>query len=442
MKEHSFECQNEEFKSAVKNFRDVSRTACAFANGVGGILRIGIKDDGTVVGIHKEELDDLQLRSTGAVQCISPMPDHEIRVTWIDGKAILEIAISPLPEDTFCSFQGVVYYRSGSSNVRLEGQGLLNFLVDKQISRYDSRYSEAALIDLDMEKLRAYLSWRSPKLDFHDSEVSRYLINLGLIKEKSGLRMRNAAILFFAKEPRAFIPQNVIKLARFSGTEPIRIIDKHFSTGTILENIKEAEAFISRNIRTGFKIEGMFRKDVPEYPSEVIRELLANAVVHRDYFDPNGIQVNIFSDRLEIINPGRLMPGMTLESLGHLSVQRNPLIYRLLQEIGIVEGMAIGIPMMRTVMMDRNLPQPRFEQMGGFFKATLYNHDGAAQAELNERQQKASAVLKEKGSITTGQYMEMNLVSRPTAFRELSAMKDKGLASVKGRGRGTRYEPR
>jgi ATP-dependent DNA helicase RecG len=262
-----------------------------------------------------------------------------------------------------------------------------------------------------------------------------------VVKRKAP-KVRNAGMLFFGSEPRTFIPQNVIKLARFAGTEPIRIVDKLFATGTILENLEAAEAFISRNIRTGYRIEGMFRKDVPEYPTEVIRELLANAVVHRDYFDPNGIQVNIFSDRLEMINPGRLMAGMTLEALGHLSVQRNPLIYRLLQEIGIVEGMAVGIPMMRAALMDSGLPQPRFEQMGGFFKVTLYNHEGAAEAELNERQQKAASLLKEKGHITTGQYMKMNQVSRPTAFRELSEMKDKGMASVKGKGRASRYELR
>ena len=436
------EGQNVEYKEAVSNFHDISRAACAFANSSGGVIRVGISDDLVEIGIPEAEVDSLQLRLTGALQCISPMPDHEIRVDRNHGRTTIAVTVSALPNESFCTHQGVVYIRSGSANVKLEGQGLLNHIMERGIVRYDARFSDSDILDIDAKRVESYLARRSSRVAFAESDLKDYLVNLGVAKIDVRLRLRNAALLFFAKDPRIAVPQAEIKLARFVGREPVEIIDKCFATGTILDNLDAAESFIAKNIRTGYKIEGMYRKDVPEYPLDVIRELLANAIVHRDYFDPNSIQINIFSDRLEIINPGRLLPGLSISTLGCLSIQRNPIVYQLMRDIGIVEGLATGIPMIWSTLMKNDQPQPKFEEIGGFFRVTLYNREGALLQGLNPRQKKAMSRLRESGTITTGEYMEMNMVSRPTAFRELSSIVRQGVISPVGKGRNAKYELR
>jgi predicted HTH transcriptional regulator len=305
---------------------------------------------------------------------------------------------------------------------------------------FDERPTNHGLDEIEGRKVQEYLSKRSPSLTYEDSKIREYLLNLGLAVDDRGFRVLNAAMLFFAKEIPMDLSQSEIKLARFRGREPVEIIDKLFAQGTILENIEAALAFISRNTRTGYVIEGMFRKDVPEYPTEVVRELVVNAVVHRNYFDCNGIQINIFSDRLEIINPGALLPGLTLETLGTVSIQRNPILYRMLRDIRLVEGMASGIPMVRTAMMRGGKPFPGFSEMGPFFKATLFNETAGTISTLNQRQKVALEFMREHGVMTTGKYAEINHVSAPTAFNEIREMMDRGLISRRGRGRSTAYE--
>lgn len=436
------ESESIEYKSAMTNTGDIAKPVCAFANTSGGSIFVGVADSGSVVGVPANKLDEWQIGLAEAVSCVSPMPDHRITLEDRDGKDIIRLVVSPMTSDSFCTFQGVVYLRSGSVNRKIEGQALLNFLVDRQILHFDQRMTDYGIEEIAPHKVEDYLKRRSPGMVFEESRLKEYLINLGLAKQEGSFRLRNAAILFFAKAPSGMITQAEIKLARYPGREPIDNLDKLFATGTILENLDAAQAFIVKNTRTGYKIEGMYRKDVPEYPNEVVRELLVNAIVHRDYYNCNGIQINIFSDRLEILNPGTLLPGLTLANLGSISIQRNPLIYRMLRDIGLVEGMATGIPMVRTVMMKGRRPFPQFEELGSFFKVTLFNEEAELLMGLNDRQKVALNHLRENGSITTGRYMELNQVSRPTAFNELMEMKRKGIVGAMGKGRTTRYEVR
>ncbi len=179
--------------------------------------------------------------------------------------------------------------------------------------------------------------------------------------------------------------------------------------------------FVMRG-NTGLATGSSDRKDVPEYPVSAVRELLINALVHRDYFDCNAVQVSIFEDRLEIINPGKLLPGLSLKDIGSLSKQRNPLLYGLLRELRLLEGMATGIPKVRASMMDAGLPEPSFQEIGGFFKVTLIGPSSRELHVITERQKKVLRMVEEKGEITTGEVSFALDVSSPTAYNDLQAL--------------------
>ena len=129
-----------------------------------------------------------------------------------------------------------------------------------------------------------------------------------------------------------------------------------------MADIEDAMRFIERNTRTAYRIEGLRRQNVPEYPMEAVREAITNAVVHRDwFFDGANVFVELYADRIEVISPGSLPKGLTLADLGRKSIRRNPLIADLLHRIDFIEKAGTGIRRIRGGAREQDYPEPEFE---------------------------------------------------------------------------------
>lgn len=432
------ESSNLELKERVANFNEIAKAVCGFANAEGGKIVIGVSNKGEVIGIPGGDIDSLQQRLDGAIQTVSPVPLHKIGVTKERGKIMIVVEIYKIGEGAFCTCGGIAYYRFGNVTRKMEGKTFQDFLIHRRVLSFDESQSDAGLNDLDDKKIMDYLELRSPDFKYSQKSKASVLSNLGVSKD-GGRRINNTALLLFGKNPYQYLSQNEVKLVRFKGISPIEIIDSRFAHGTLLENLKESQDFISRNTKTAFEIKTMQRKELPEYPTQVIREALVNAIVHRDYFSKDAMQVNIFDDRLEVINPGGLPQGLSLKLLGTLSIQRNPLIYRLLRDIKFVEGLATGIPRMRKGMQDHGLPEPVFEDLGSFFKVTLYNVAPMSPSILSLRQQKALSYLQKNKSITSQTYAKLNSVSQVTAVSDLTDMINKKILQKIGKTRSAYY---
>ena len=121
-----------------------------------------------------------------------------------------------------------------------------------------------------------------------------------------------------------------------------------------------------------YRIEQLRREEIPEYPMAALREAITNAVMHRDWFNEGAnVFVEIYSDRIEVSNPGGLPKGMLPSDLGHKSVRRNPLIADLLHRIEFIEKAGTGIKRMREEAKKYGSPEPKFDTTG-FFTATFY----------------------------------------------------------------------
>ena len=434
------EGQDLEFKRKVDNFREVGKTACSFANAFGGRIIIGIDDYGTGVGVPDSSIDSLQQRLEGAVQQVSPVPFHKITVEEREGKRLVVIEVSQAGQGTFCTHDGIVYHRTGSVNSKLSGRTLQDYLMDRYILSFDESRSQAKVADIDLERLETFLRRRTPDLRFERRRAGEYLLSLNLAQGNGELWMKNAALLFFAKEPERYVPQSEVKLVRFKGREPVDIIDSRFAGGTVLDILREAEEFIKRNTRTALRIEGLEREEVPEYPEPVTREALVNALTHRDYFSRDAVQINIFDDRIEFVSPGNLPAGLSMKLLGTVSKQRNPLTYRIMRDLGLVEGLATGIPRMRSAMRDAGLPEPVFEELGSFFRVTLRNSARGSTAGLNRRQGHALAHLEKNPTISSKTYAGLVKVSHPVAVADLNDLVARGILRKVGKTRGAYYE--
>lgn len=197
-----------------------------------------------------------------------------------------------------------------------------------------------------------------------------------------------AGVLLFSDYPQAFFPQLCITAVALPGNEMKitgdvgeRFIDNKRIDGTIPQMLEEALAFVRRNMREKTIIDPVTgrRADKPEYPIVAVREIILNALLHRDYsihtdFAP--ITIRMFRDRLEVENPGGLYGRMTLDLLGKISADtRNPFLANALELLGETENRYSGIPTILSAMEKANLPAPKFENEHGIFRVTLFNQE-------------------------------------------------------------------
>lgn len=438
------ENQEVEFKESFHSNQDISKILCALANTFGGLLFIGVKDNGDIAGL-KENIDKLQQKIADANQCISPVPIISVEIHEANKNKIAIIIVQRAADSQYFTFQGAIYVRFGSTTQRLEGQTHLEFLRNKQILSFDETFDSLAKIeDIDDLKINGYLQARKQGDYLSTHSIKDFLISNRLASEDGSLKIKNSAIIIFAKNPTRFHPQIEIKLVKFSGKEPVDIVAHKLLQNNIVDSIEQSILFIKENMKKTIKMVGIKHEEVYEYPESVIRESIVNAIAHRDYFSKDSIQISLFKNRIEITNPGSLPQGLPKELFGTISVQRNPITYRILRDLGYVEGLGTGIPRMKNDMRKIRLDDPQFIFTESFFRIILYNQKGAKKAietinDLNERQKKAIEYLKSHKSIKSKTYKEINNVSHATAVHELNEMIDFSYVKKIGSFRGAYY---
>ena len=164
-----------------------------------------------------------------------------------------------------------------------------------------------------------------------------------------------------------------IQCALFKGISRDVFIDQKEFTGPIQEQVEEAYQFVLRHINMGANIEGLFRTDIYELPITAIREMIANAVLHRSYLDRSCIQVCIFDDRIEVLSPGMLYGGLDIITAKHgKSTCRNEAIAEAFHYMKIVEAWGTGIPRIISRCKEYGLQEPVFEELGDGFLVTMF----------------------------------------------------------------------
>lgn len=438
------ENQEVEFKESFGQ-QKICKSLCAIGNTLGGFIILGISDKGKINGVSGN-IDELQRKIANANQCVSPKPVISIEIHKIDGKNIIAIIIQRATDNIYYTYEGVIYVRIGSTNERLDGQSHLEFLRTKQILSFDETYeNNAKLNDLDIDKIKNYLMTREQIDFFVKHTIEDFLISKRLASKNGELKLKNSAVLLFAKDPQQFYPQSEIKFVKFKGREPVEIIDHQLIQKDLFSSIEESIRLVKKNISKNIKISGKPKRiEEYEYPLEAIREAIVNSIAHRNYFSKDAIQIYIFDNRIEITNPGSLPQGLTKELFGTISVQRNPITYRFLRDLGYVEGLGTGIPRMKNYMRKAGLKDPDFIFNESFFRIILYNKKGKKEPiknenDLNERQRKAIDYLKRNKIIKSKTYEEINNVSHATAVNDINEMIEFNFIDKVGAYRGVYY---
>ena len=178
-----------------------------------------------------------------------------------------------------------------------------------------------------------------------------------------------------------------IQCALFKGNDRDVFIDKKEFEGPIYEQLSDAFQFILKHINIGAEVNGLYSKDVYELPIKSIRELVANAVIHRSYLVESKIQISIFDDRIEVVSPGMLYGRMDIVTMKTgRSKCRNQAIADMFQYMHIVEAWGTGIPRIIKSCKQYGLQEPVFEEFGDGIKVTVYRlHTSKASEQSNER---------------------------------------------------------
>jgi len=315
-----------------------------------GTLWFGVRSDGSIIGldVNEKTLRDL---SQAIAAHIEPKIFPKIAEVVIAGKRCIKIEFKG--DDTPYFAYGRAFIRVADEDRQLSVRQLKDFIAaqSRESLRWDNQPGSFTPADLDPAKIkrfveRAKLSWDTPENALSKLELA-----------KDG-RLLNPALLFFGIKPIQ------LRCAVFMTTESSTIIDRHDFDADILELIEEAQKYILKNIHIGMRLEGLRRVDVPEISVEALREAIINAFCHRDYYDPDFIQIAIYKDRVEIRNPGRLYGNLTIEDLhkGNVSQRRNPLIADLFRRIEMVEAWGRGMPLIL-----KYAPDVVFRETGNLF---------------------------------------------------------------------------
>jgi len=435
------ESERVEFKE--KFDKESIETSVAFSNSKGGIILVGVSDRGEIKGasVGKETLKEWINKIS---QSTEPTLIVDAEVYEIENKNVVAIIVKESPIKPI-SYKGICYLRIKNSNRKLTPKEVAELYLQTIGSSWDSYLArDAKTEDIDFKKVKEYIKFAN--------ETGRRRIKekpLGVLKKLELIKDNKptwAAILLFGKEPQRFILQAKVHCGKFKFSK-VEILDDRMIEGNLIEQVDEVMDFIKKYISVRFVITGKPRREeIWEYPLEAIREGIINAIIHRDYTESSEIQVEVYEDRIEIWNPGKLPLGITIDDLykeDHRSIPRNKLVAQIFYDIGFIEKYGSGTIRMLELCKKAGIFLEFKEVSNGFsaiFRKDIYTEEYLRNLGLNERQINAVMFVKKEGKITNRKYQDLFKVSRQTASRELSHLAQKGIFKQVGvTGKGTYY---
>ena len=361
-----------EFKASEVRAESVAKTFTAFSNTQGGYLLIGVSDTGQVTGALRPDLQDWIINI--ARQNIDPPVLPSFSKVTLDNT---ELAIAYVPcgsnKPYRCSTDQHFYIRAGSSN-RIASSGEIGRLFARAQWHYDEEKSvpRSSSKDLNMNLINEYFE-KIYQVDTKLEDLQRLLKNASIVTDSGELSL--GGLLLFGSNPQAYFPELVIRFAHFRGTAlDSPLIDKQVIDRALVNQLQESTRKILLSVPVPSDIVGLQREDQFTFSEKMLREALVNALAHRDYGQLNeGIFVYLFSDRLEIRNPGGLLNTLSIENIKTgKSVARNPFILKYMENLRYMDHLGRGIPMLFQEAQRMQKSQPTISCDVNAFKLTLW----------------------------------------------------------------------
>jgi len=445
----------------------------AFANSPrGGIIVFGLDEQRgfQTVGIE----DAAKLQADIASLCSSEMEPAlrpDFIVDTLDGKTVVAVELDGIPAFRKpCYYKpaginGGSYIRVGNTNRRMSEYEVFSCISNRLQPTFDRKpVLDATIENLDIDALNDWigrLKKARPNAKYLNQPFEEVLIHRNVIEAVEGvLRPTLAGLLVFGIYPESFQPQLVITFLQFYGTTGTektprgeRFLDNQRFEGPIPEMVESAVNYVMASMRKSSLIEGVFRRDIPEYPEEAVREAVINAVAHRDYSSythGSYIQIRLFANRMEVQSPGGLYGMVTEDNIEYEQSTRNMTLMRLLEDLHVVENRHSGINQMLSAMRQAKLGPPTFKDRQSSFLVTFRNYtllspkaiewlNQYADHDLNDQQRLALVYMRQEKSMTNSDYRRLNHVDMTEATKQLRSLVQTGLVQQHGTRRGAYY---
>lgn len=339
----------------------IDRDIVAFANTKGGLILLGVSDSGEVVG------EKLTNRLKAEIHSIARNCEPDIplgKIIQVGNIVAIEVLVGD--EKPYSCAAG--YYRRldavSQKMTRKEIQHLFQGM--PSIPFEDKIHPNVTWKDISKQKIEAFFD--EAQIDYRKINPPNVLNSLNL---SANNKVKNAGVMFFAKDPRRAILQCQMTLLAFKGSDRTHIYDRKDVQDDLLTQYKEAIIFLEKHLNVRSEIEGVNRRDIYEIPFKALREAIANAIIHRDYsVRGTSIMVEVHENKVVISNPGGFPSEMDKSKLGKASVRRNEVIADIFARMHKVERIGSGFQRIRESLNEAKLPFPSIES-DSFFIITF-----------------------------------------------------------------------
>lgn len=430
----------------------IAEDIVAFANVKGGTLLLGVRDGGTIGG--ERLTNDLKAKINDVARNCKP----SISVELAQVGEVVAVVVPEGTEKPYSCSSG--YFRRLDGNTQKMSHDELRIMfAENEPLPFEEKTTRSFIFD-DISKAKINAFTKEAGIRIGRTAVPDFLRSLNVA---DAARVKNAGILFFAKDVYQHIHQAQMTLLAFKGTDRLHIYDRRDVRDDLLTQFNEAVAFLKRHLNVRSEIRGVNREDIYEIPLEVLREAVVNALMHRDY-SITGTQasIEVYDDRVEIVNPGGLPKGLSLRELGTVSIRRNEVIADLFFRLHKVERIGMGIQKMKEAMIAAGLREPTFAP-DGFFRAVFHRSSEFAMKEglpssktntaglveglaeglvdgLVENQRRLLVLIAEIPHISKSAMAKAVGISTTAIDKNLTRLKEKGILRRVGPAKGGHWE--
>lgn len=422
-----------EFKESLDP--KAGKTITAFLNTRGGMLIVGISDQGHIVGIRKKDIDRIFADILTAIHPRPAVHTEKLKA----GNDLLFIIHVPKSEKLH-TYGNIGYIRIGSTTRELELTEIMEKAGEALLIRFDEAPCPGATTEtVSKELVSRYLEERKRARNVEKPSVDypRVLAMLGII---SNGKITNGGVLFFSPNPQAFYPQVSLRIIEFAGSTMETTLHEKIITGSIWEMIDAAYAHLSNIVKREATTKGFQKIHSPGFPLEALQEAVINALIHRNYFESADVRIFVFSDRTEILNPGSFPPDVSLVHPIHKP--RNRLLSQYVYDIGYIEKYGSGIIKMQDLCRKNGYPLPEFILEGRQTKVVFYFMPLKIRMAVKDTDATNRLILgyliKQK-SARTPELVALTKISKNSVVDRLQKLIKQELVVRMGKGKSTSY---
>lgn len=412
---------------------DIKKEIIAFANSEGGMLYVGIDDDGEVIGV--EDANEAMLQISNMIRD-AVKPDVTMFVHYDqmeqEGKQVVAVNVQRgTNRPYYLGPKGLrpegVYVRQGTSSVPATDAAIRQMIKETDGDSFE-----------EMRSLEQELTFEAVAREFERRDIAFGTQQMQTLKMLNSQGIYTNLGLLLSEQCI-----HTIKVAVFQETDQSIFKDRQEFSGSLMRQLNEVYSYINMHNQTHSTFDELLRIDTQDYPKVAVREALLNSLVHRDYTFRASTLISIYSDRIEFMSVGGLLPGIELDDIMEgLSVCRNPNLANVFYRLQLIEAYGTGIRKIMGAYADVE-QKPVIKNTSNAFKIILPNVNSNTtfipDILENNSENEVLTLLKSNGSVTRSDVEKHLEVSSSTASRLLRHMTEKGLILQIGKARSTKF---